>query len=259
MKKNTSQLLLSSFYPPGFPQDKGLRLYQFYYDLFSDLTEGGIRSSIYQLVEKRYLVRLTLNGQSFFRITDAGIGKLTLLFPSLRIKERKKGDIRGHLIILLKPTDADPHFLKLRKLMNQEMFSQVTRGVYFYSFPVLPAQLMSVLLEKYSSSVSIAQVKEFSLAFPDGENLAFQRKKMIKDSLSGLSSLMVKLIDKKTVDNKFLYQSKIAINDFFKLMVECFDSQNNTLFEERQSREQLFQAIERWNELIDFHYFSHKK
>ncbi|MEO8581628.1 MAG: hypothetical protein ABI425_03525 [Patescibacteria group bacterium] len=259
MKRKTAELLLSSFTPPGFPQEKGLRKYQFYYDLFSDITEGGIRSSIYQLVEKRYLKRFTLNGQSFFRITDAGIGKLSLLYPSLRIKERKKGDMRGHLLILLKPIADDPHFLKLRKILALQMFSQVTRGVYFYSFPVFPAQLHSLLLDKYSSSVSVAEIKEFSLAIPDQTDLSFQKKKQLQEALSSISKSMMKLIDIGSLENKLNYQSKMMIEDFLKLLTELFHSSRSEFFEEKAYRDLLFQAIEHWNILIELHYFSQKR
>lgn len=259
MKKKTSQLLLSSFCPSGFSQEKGLRNYQFYYDLFSDLTEGGIRSSIFQLVERRYLKRLSLNGQSFFRITDAGIGKLSLLHPSLRIKERKKGDVRGHLLILLKPTIHDPHFLKLRKAISDQMFYQVTRGVYFYSFPVLPAQLLSLLLDKYSSSVSIAEVKDFSLAIPDENDLSFQKKKEALEAISRVSKSMLKLIGTESPVNKSNYQSKIVIEQFLKLLIEIFQPNYCSFFEDKTIKDPIFQAIENWNDLIELHYFSQNK
>lgn len=259
MKKKTVEILLSSFIPSGFPQERGLRKYQFYYDLFSDLTEGGIRSSIYQLVEKRYLSRLSVNGQSFFHITEAGIGKLTLLYPSLRIKERKKGDIRGHLLILLKPISDDPHFLKLRKIISAESFSQVIRGVYFYPFAQFPGHVFTLLLNKYSSAVSIVEVKEFSLAFPEKVELSFSKKKELEDSLSRISRTIEDLIEGKVSDNRKTYQSKIAVEVFFKFLVGVFDPQKSFFFDQKNVRESVFQAIGRWNDLIQIHYFSHKK
>lgn len=253
MKKKTKEFLLSSFVPSGFPQEFGLRPYQFYYDLFSDLTEGGVRSSIYQLVEKRYLSRLSLNGQSFFRITDAGIGKLTLLYPTLQLKSRKKGDMRGHLLILLKPTVHDPQFLKLRRLMNAELFTQVTRGVYYYPYSELSTRFLAEVFDHYSSAVALVKVSEFSLAFPDANKSQLSITNNLKNQISGVSREAGDLISAVSVKKTSNYRVKTMCERFFELLGEWVKNENMPFFEEKKNRELFFQAVEKWNRLIGFY------
>lgn len=255
MKKNTVQILLSSYSLSGVSQEKNLRSYQFYYDVFSEMSEGGVRSSVFQLVEKGYLKRLTLNGQSFFRITDAGISQLGLLLPGLRIKERKKGDIKGWLLILITPPRHDPHFIKLHQVIKKHLFKSVVRAVYFYPFSAIPESVFELLLSRYSSSLSLVEVKDFSLAIPDLENDLINSKNNISEASSSVSKQLSLLIGNSDIKKRPIYQSKASIIKTFHFICEFLDHEQVVFLEDRSARDLFYQMLDQWNQLIFEIYF----
>lgn len=258
MKLNTQDILLSSFSLPDFPQEKKMRGYQFYYDLFSDLSGGGVRSLIYQMVQKRLLQRISLNGQSFFQITNVGISKLTLLHPGLSRNSRKKGDTRGHVLVLLQYPDYDPHFFKLRKKLKQFSFVQMTRGVYYYSFATLPHDFFESLLENYPSSVCLIEAKSFSLASPEEDHSRFLQKKNFKINASGIISKLSKVIKNRDDKKSSSYEQKLIISTVFQELKSIVTDSDNLILEEKELQELFFQIIDLWSELVKNVYFSQK-
>lgn len=258
MKRNTKLLLLSCFYSPESSQETRWRGYEFFYDLFSDLTEGGVRSIIFDLVKKGYLKRFYVNGKSFFEITATGISKLTLLFPGVKMGSRKKAEGEGHILIFISSPKHDVNFQSLRNKLKHHFFVQLTKGVYYSSLFTLPAEIFELLLNKYSSSVVLLTVKSFSLAFPDSENNPLTVKNNLKKTLSETSSRFDRMIDSSVENKNISYQLKMSVSSSFKNLSVVLETHQNLLLEDRQLQELFFQAYFKWTILVSKVYFSRK-
>lgn len=253
MRKNTTQILLALY-----GKDQSTGEFQFYpysylYDMFPDISHGGMRSIVFHLIQQRAITRLKKGRTTYVQLTTLGVQLVNHYYPVLSQTKSRKSQSEAVLCILLNAPKHDKGFVQLRKILIDREFIRVNQGVYI-SERAISTDLHSILMREYHSSVSLCKIKEFLIGdydtllqpnFSSSHNL---------EHLSGIGKSIDQLIDKFNTKKVLNGEVKDHFFTIFQQMTEIFHNFSSTTRISVAESQACSSVMQKWNSLISMYY-----
>ena len=235
-----------------FSQEKSLSVdYSMLAQLFPDLTAGGLRSLVHLLKQKDLLMVIRKEGRTVVSISPYGRILLEKRLPFLALAVVQADDpislaastLPYHCLILRDSVPSDPQFRQLKKVLALYHFLKVQPRVYFLQGE-LPQELLRLCEEKYFAAVWLFAITDWHLP---NNYLFFSKENSYSDVtaiLSGISSNVVKLIEKKDGHSDLKHQQKKALFSVFDQIFWLVTDQPLLFSRFSELRLQIFHLLE---------------
>lgn len=218
MKKNTKRILVwlySSEKKVRWVSQKELNW------LIPDLTEAGLRSSLYFLEKKEYVRLSKAFGEVHVSLTSHGEQALGDEFPvfSLRM-DMWKGD--WSVLIFLSAPKGDKNFRYLRQRILRDGFLPLSRGVFVFPGD-LGSSVRSLLNQLYRGSVAVLRSDKWQ--FGDEIKIIGQESSLhdLKHIYSSISKQIHQVIEKKEGKKSGKEQIKTEICSIYSRLFDCLE------------------------------------
>lgn len=220
MRKTTHKILLCLYSP-----DKDNRIIlktSEMRQLLPSLSDGGYRSLMKSMADKR-LIQTTLVGrESWCRITDLGRRALESQIWALS-ESRRHWDGQWEMVLFLQPPKNDQSFRYLRTLILETGGFQLGRGMYLFPGGVSP-QVRSQCLDIYLLSVSVFRVSSWEVGDPSQVLLSSKKQSAVLDSYSGISSEISELLQKNVTVSSASGKQKNHLSSVLDRIVDSAQS-----------------------------------
>lgn len=213
MKINTHKLLLFLY----FSRDRKILVNnELVADLFPHLSGGGARSLLHVLKKKQVIASAMQEGKPGIVLTTYGQAMLQKKFPFLVAQEVHQEPLTRsyHGIIMIRPSEADPHFRQLKKVMARYRVMNLQRGVYILQGEV-PQELVTLCQEKYFLSILFFELGKWHIPNAELYFSTLYNYSDVDKALSGIGKELDTLIVKKNQISALNHQQKLLLFSVF--------------------------------------------
>lgn len=175
--------------------------------LWPEMTDGGRRGVIAHLLKQR-LISVTYNGKlANFRLSS--IGKAWVEANYAQPHPALPSQAGWLVIIYPSLTTMAPKVKKLKQLLKTECTEFSPK--LFFSHQELSTLLLAKLKREFFAQVAVVALREWLMGEPIDFQNSYLQKNGMENSLSGISSELSELIDKKNLFLDMNHQSKLRL------------------------------------------------
>ncbi len=220
MHRNTYKLLFSLYTPPEYTGESSeYRTYEFLYDVFKDMSKGGLRSSMKRLCDKQFVQRLTVSNETYLRLTQTGKTVVESKYSVCTYLKQSKTSLQWTVCILLRSPTFDSGFRALTVELEKDNCLRVHRGVYI-KLGKIRSSLRNLLVNTYSDCVLLlynpqVQVGDFQVLYEKCMSDIIHFSK-----LSSISNKLNDLLAKRSKNKSSIHQQKSVFYNQFALFEE---------------------------------------
>jgi hypothetical protein len=226
MKINSRKLLVFSYALSGKPI-----LYTHLEYLWPEITAGGRRGLVAYLQKQRLITIDYVSKQA--QISISAIGRAWV--EEEYFSEKKEHSHQGSIVLLYPGVlTTEPKVRQLKALLRQELIELGPRT--FFSQSPLSEALISQLRRRFFSLVAVMSIGNWQMGDPNTFINYYLQKNSESNLISGVSSQITELIEKKITFSSASDQSKLQIFSLLDRLFEIIEfkqhhptQSNNTL------------------------------